>query len=179
MAGARRITAGLTVATLCAAGLAAGAGSATAARGGLTIYTVASGAQFLNTADDRARGAKNNPFDAATNRLMPKAKETGAGPFPGDVAVFSFDLYTNPPLKQRAGSASYTCYFNYARHALCRGYYELRGGTLTAAGPVDFNKSGFRMVVTGGTRKYLGARGQLTSAQAGTNSQRVDFELLD
>jgi hypothetical protein len=144
----------------------------------LTIFTVASGMDFINTADDRARGAKNNPFDAATNRLRPNLRETGNGPFAGDVAVFNFDLYASRALRKRIGSASYTCYFNYERHALCRAYYELRSGTLTAAGPVDFNKTGFRMVVTGGTRRYLAARGQLSSVQANANAQRVYFELL-
>jgi hypothetical protein len=176
MPGAKRIATALIAAAICAAGSATSTGAASPR--GITIFTVASGAQFLNTADDRARGAKNNPFDAATNRLRPKVSETGNGPFPGDVAVFSFDLYTTAALKKRAGTAAYTCYFNYARRALCQGYYELARGTLVAAGPVDFNESGFRMVVTGGTRKYLAARGQLTSAQAGTNAQRVEFELL-
>src|SRR5262245_51044757 len=178
MPGAKRSAAVLTAAAICAAGVAASVGTASNARSGLTVFTVASGAQFLNTADDRVRGAKNNPFDAATNKLRPKVSEKGDGPFPGDVAVFSFDLYSSPGLKKRAGTASYTCYFNYARRALCQGYYELARGTLVAAGPVDFNKSGFRMIVTGGTQKYLAARGQLTSSQAGTNAQRVDFELL-
>jgi hypothetical protein len=172
------ITAALAAAAICAVGPAASAGTASAGQSGLTVFTVASGAQFINTADDRARGAKNNPFDAATNKLMPKVSEKGDGPFPGDVAVFSFDLYTSSALKKRVGTAAYTCYFNYAKHALCQGYYELRNGTLTAAGPVDFNKSGFKMVVTGGTKKYLAVRGQLSSAQAGSNAQRVDFKLL-
>jgi hypothetical protein len=157
---------------------AAGTGSAAVSPHALRIFTVASGAAFINTADDRARGVKNNPFDASTNRLRPKLRETGNGPFPGDVAVFSFDLYTSQALKRPAGSASYTCYFNYGKRALCQAFYELRGGTLTAAGPVDFNKTGFRLVVTGGTKKYLAARGQVTSVQAARNAQRVDFELL-
>src|SRR4051794_6971065 len=55
-----------------------------------TLYTVASGVEFVNTADDRARGAVNNPFDEPTNRLRPNAPEVGSGPFPGDVAVYSF-----------------------------------------------------------------------------------------
>jgi len=145
----------------------------------LTVFTVASGAQFINTADDRARGAKNNPFDEATNKLRPKVHETGNGPFPGDVAVFTFDLYTSEALGKKAGTAAYTCYFNYARHALCQGYYQLGRSTVTAAGPVDFNKSGFMMIVTGGTEKYLAVRGQLTSSQASNNAQRVDFKLQD
>ena len=160
------------------AGVAASSGAAAAAPRALTIFTVASGVQFINTADDRARGVKNNPFDATTNRLRPNVSETGNGPFAGDVAVFGFDLYMTRALKKGNGTASYTCFFNYARRALCQAYYELRGGTLTAAGPVDFNDTGFTLVVTGGTKKYIAARGQVSSAQAGPKAQRVNFQLL-
>ena len=179
MVAAKRMAVGLTATALCAAGVASTSGAAVAVQSKLTIFTVASGAAFINTADDRARGVKNNPFDAATNRLRPNVDETGDGPFAGDVAVFSFDLFKSPALKKSVGTASYTCYFNYLKHALCQAYYELRGGTLTAAGPVDFNRTGFKLVITGGTQKYLAARGQVTSVQAHADAQRVDFDLLD
>ncbi len=145
------------------------------------MYTVATGVQFINTADDRARGARNNPLDADTNKLRPKGPENGTGPFPGDVAVYSFDIYTSAAIKKIAGTASYTCYFNYGKHALCVAYYELRGGsgTVVASGPVDFNRAGFELVVTGGTKKYLGARGELKAVAAARNSQRIDLVLLD
>jgi hypothetical protein len=144
----------------------------------VSIFTVASGVQFINTADDRARGAANNPFDAATNKLRPKTTSTGNGPGPGDVVVFSFDLFAKRPYKKSIGSASYTCYFNYKRHALCQAYYELPTGTITAAGPVDFNTTSFTLVITGGTKHWLAARGQVSSKAAGTNAQRVTFQLL-
>src|SRR6185437_887685 len=157
-------------------------GRAAASRGALphnlTIFTVASDVQFINTADDRARGALNNPFDAATNKLRPKTSGGGDGPFPGDIVVFNFDLYGKLPVKKKVGSASYTCYFNYTRHALCQAYYQLRGGTLTASGPVDFNATSFKLVLTGGTNGYLSARGQVTSVKSLDNAQRVDFRLL-
>jgi len=166
-------------AAICAAGTATASGTAATAPHALTIFTVASGVQFINTGDDRARGVKNNPFDETTNKLRPNVSETGNGPFAGDVAVFGFDLYTSRALKKGNGTASYTCFFNYARRALCQAYYELRGGTLTAAGPVDFNDTGFTLVITGGTKKYIAARGQVSSAQAGPKAQRVNFQLLD
>jgi hypothetical protein len=144
----------------------------------LTVYTVASDVQFINTADDRARGAVNNPFDSATNKLKPKATGNGDGPFPGDIVVFNFDLYGKLPVKKKIGSASYTCYFNYTRHALCQAYYQLHNGTLTASGPVDFNATSFKLVITGGTNGYLAARGQVTSNKSANNAQRVDFRLL-
>ena len=72
----------------------------------------------------------------------------------------------------------YTCFFNYDQHALCKAYFKLKGGgTLVASGPIDFKNSKFTIVVTGGTSKYLGARGEV-KAVAGRNSSRVDFRLI-
>ena len=155
-----------------------GASRAAGAQRVVTVYTSSSGVQFINTADDRARGATNNPFDASTNKLQPKVNDVGNGPFPGDVVVFAFDLHPGATAAKTVGTASYTCFFNYARHALCQAYYELPGGSVTAAGLVDFKAKGFTLIVTGGTGKYLAARGQATSAQAAASRQRVDLELL-
>jgi hypothetical protein len=162
-------------------GLGLVCGSASAARGprALTLYSVATGVQFINTADDRARGVNNNPFDSETSRLRPAVDDRGTGPFPGDVAVYTFDLYANGGLRRSAGTASYTCYFNYGKHALCRAYYELKGGTVVASGPVDFNATGFKLVLTGGTKKYLATRGQVTAVPAARNSQRLKLRLLE
>jgi hypothetical protein len=169
----------LVVLTLLSIGaIAAEPAPAAGATPTLTLYTVATGVQFINTADDRARGATNNPFNPETNKLRPRVSDTGSGPFPGDVAVYSFNVYGNATLKRSLGSASYTCYFNYTRHALCQAYYQLRGGTLTAAGPVDFNATSFKLVLTGGTKGYLSARGQVTSVKSLDNAQRVDFRML-
>jgi hypothetical protein len=90
------------------------------------------------------------------------------------------NLYSSATLKRSAGSAVYTCYFNYDRHALCQAYYKLKtGGTLVASGPIDFKTSGFRIVVTGGTNTYLGVRGQVNvTAAPKKNAQKVDFELI-
>jgi len=155
-----------------------GAGGATGHRV-LTVYSVATGLQYINTADDRARGHVNNPLDSAANKLAPKSSGGRNGPFAGDVALYALKLYSNPTLKRPAGSAVYTCYFNYDRHALCQAYYKLMAGsTLVASGPVDFNASGFTIVVTGGTKKYLGARGEAKVAAGPRNAQRIDFELI-
>ena len=144
----------------------------------VTIYSVATGVQYINTADDRARGHVNNPLDPATNKLAPKSSGSGKGPFAGDVAIYALTLYSNPTLKRPAGSAVYTCYFNYDQHALCKAYFKLKGGgTLVASGPIDFKTSKFTIVVTGGTNKYLGVRGEV-KAVAGQSSSRVDFRLI-
>ena len=72
----------------------------------------------------------------------------------------------------------YTCYFNYDQHAFCKAYFKLKGrGTLVASGPIDFKDSKFTIVVTGGTNKYLGVRGEL-KAVAGQSNSKVDFRLI-
>jgi hypothetical protein len=146
---------------------------------GITVYSVATGVQFINSADDRARGAVNNPLDPAANKLQPKvANDTGNGPYAGDVALYRLKLFAGPTLEKSAGTAVYTCYFNYTRHALCQAYYLLKGGNLVASGPIDFNKTGYTIVITGGTKKYVGSRGQVVVVPAPRNSQRVRLDLL-
>ena len=166
-----------------AVGIAAGqAGARPAVAHKLTFYSFANGAQYLNNGDDRGRGVRNNPFSAAQDKLRPRVDDVGDGPFPGDVAVFTLTLYSNASLKTNIGSGAYTCYYNYAKHALCIAYYQLSGkrgsGTLIASGPVDFdNTDRFELVVTGGTEAYRGARGALAAAPTGT-AERVEVSLL-
>ena len=161
------------------------ASSAFAARAGatghrtLTLYSVATGLQYINSADDSVRGKVNNPLDSNQNRLAPKKPGSQNGPNAGDIALYALKLFSDPTLKRSAGSAVYTCYFNYDEHALCQAYYQLKSGsTLVASGPIDFKKSGFTIVVTGGTKKYLGVRGEAKVAAVKRNAQRIDFELL-
>jgi hypothetical protein len=179
---APRLTFVVTVLVALSA-IGAGSSSARVATDGhqRTVYTVASAVQFLNSADDLARGKVNNPFNSATNKLSPKATEGSGQTLPGDVALFSFKLYANAALTKGDGTATYTCYFNYAKSALCQAYYEFNGGggTVVSAGPVDFDKQGFSMVVTGGTKNYLGARGEVTAVPAAKNAQRVALTLLN
>jgi len=145
----------------------------------LTLYSVATGLQYINSADDSVRGKVNNPLDKTQNRLAPKNTGSGKGPYAGDIALYALKLYSTPTLKRPAGSAVYTCYFNYDLHALCKAYYKLtHGSTLVASGPIDFRKSGFTIVVTGGTTKYLGVRGEAKVVPAPRNAQRIDFELI-
>jgi hypothetical protein len=144
----------------------------------VTVYSVATGVQYINTADDRARGHLNNPLDDAAGKLAPRSSGAGKGPFAGDVAIYALSLYSDRALKRPAGSAVYTCYFNYDQHALCKAYFKLKTrGTLVASGPIDFKFSQFTIVVTGGTSTYLGVRGEVKAASGG-NSSRVDFRLI-
>jgi hypothetical protein len=156
--------------------LVSGAG-ATANRT-VTVYSVATGVQFINTEDDRVRGRANNPLDPAAQKLHPGTTTKGRGPFAGDVAIYALTLYNDPSLKRTAGSGVYTCFFNYDQHAFCKAYFKLKGrGTLVASGPIDFKASKFAIVVTGGTNTYLGVRGELKAA-AGQSHSKVDFRLI-
>lgn len=129
----------------------------------LKLYSVANQVQYINNADDEARGEINNPFGTSTNKLRPKLSWKGNGPFPGDVAVYSFTLYSDSALKKRDGTAVYICYFNYNKRAFCDTDVTLGadGGTIVASGPVNFLASSYSVVVTGGTLKHDGSRGQL------------------
>ena len=157
-------------------GLASRAGAS--AHRVVTVYSVASGLQYINTADDRARGRVNNPLDGPTNKLWPKTAGRN-GPFAGDVALYALKLFRDPALKRRTGSAVFTCYFNYDQHALCQAYYKLEdGSTLVASGPIDFKTTGFTIVLTGGTKRFLGVRGEVKATAAPRHAQKVQFELI-
>jgi hypothetical protein len=172
--------AGLVFASASVAGAGTTTGSRASAKRVLTVYSIATGLQYINSADDSARGRVNNPFDRATNKLAPKNPGGGDGPVAGDIAVYSLNLFSDSKLKQHAGSGVYTCYFNYNQRALCQAYYKTStGSTLVASGPVDFNKSGFTIVITGGTNKYLGAQGEVNvGGSTKASAQKVDFELI-
>jgi hypothetical protein len=138
----------------------------------LTLFSVATQEQFLNHADDRQRGHGNNPFGnfkAATATT----KEHGNGPFPGDQALFDFNIYTGADLKKLAGTAVFVCNYNFRKHGFCDAVYQLTGGTLIAAGAVDFNAKDFGMVITGGTGRYRAATGNLVAAPAERGAQRL------
>jgi hypothetical protein len=175
----RRVVLVAVLGVIAASLLVSSAGAGATRTRVLTVYSVATGVQYINTADDRARGAHNNPLDSTARKLAPKSSGSGDGPFAGDVALYALKLYTTRTLERPAGSAVYTCYFNYDRHAFCQAYFKLKAGsTLVASGPIDFGASGFTVVVTGGTKTYLGVRGQAKVVPAPRNAQRIDFELI-
>jgi hypothetical protein len=170
------LTACIAGAALGAAGVASGSTRAAAGQQKLTVYSVATLAQFINHQDDRQRAVTNNPFNADTSKLVDKEK--GKGPFAGDDTLYSFTLYASADKKKKIGSAVYTCHYNFTRHALCTAYYELNGGTLLASGPVDFNSTHFTLALTGGTSKYLGQNGEVAMTPISDNVQRLAFVLL-
>jgi hypothetical protein len=163
-------------AALFAAWATSGSAGAATGQKKLTIYSVATLAQFINHQDDRQRALGNNPFSGDLTKLV--SPQSGNGPFAGDDTVYSFNLYTGVNLKKEAGSAVYTCHYNFAKHALCTAYYLLHGGTLLASGPVDFRGTTFTLALTGGTTKFLGSNGEVAMSPVSRNIQRLDFVLL-
>ena len=78
--------AGLVCASVSVAGAGTTTGSREAATRVVTMYSVATGLQYINSADDSARGKVNNPLDSVTNKLVPKDSGGGDGPSAGDIA---------------------------------------------------------------------------------------------
>lgn len=164
----------------CAAGSLLAAGAANASAAGtrqMTLYSVAVAEQFLNTQDDRQRGVGSNPFGNYKD-TTPTTKPKTNRPYPGDYTMLAFDIFGSKTLKQRVGKATYTCQFAFDQRAICKATYQLGGGTINAAGIVDFTKPKFELIVTGGSGTYLGRKGDMVSAPlAGSKAQQLDFVL--
>ena len=93
-------------------------------------------AQFINHADDRARGNFTNPF--ADILPTPKNANSGKpGARAGDNALFSLKLYSDAKLTRPVGTAAYSCTVNFGQQAICEGQFELSDGTMIAMGPAD------------------------------------------
>ena len=76
----------------------------------LTLYSVATAAQYQNYSDDRQRGYGNNPFGNFKDTSA-TTKRTKSGPFPGDLEYFELIVYRDADLKTRTGTATITCQF--------------------------------------------------------------------
>ena len=140
------------------------------------MYSVATGLQYINTADDsRARAGQQSARQRGQQAGAEGLGQRGRARSRATSPIYAVSLYSDPTLKRPAGSGVYTCYFNYDQHALCKAYYKLKaGGTLVASGPVDFKASGFTIVITGGTNRYLGARGEVIVAAVKNASGRQE-----
>jgi hypothetical protein len=177
--GGHRLGWGLSLAAVAAAAAVSSGSAAAAQRAQLVkLYSVTTQEQFLNHADDRQRGFGNNPFG---NYKAPTAttREHNAGPFPGDQALYSFKLYTNSGRKAQAGTALYTCTYSFARKGSCDASWKLRDGTLIGGGAVDFDSKTYTFVITGGTGKYHGVGGTVSSSPApgnGVTNLRLAFK---
>jgi hypothetical protein len=152
----------------------------TQARRSFVLYAKPTRAQFINHADDRARGNFTNPF----GDLLPTPKNANSGKpgaRAGDNALFTLKLYSDAKLKRLVGTAAYSCTVNFGGQAICDGQFEFdAGGSMIAMGPADLKSGDFVLPVTGGTGRYARAHGQLTSTSAGkkTSTQVIRFELV-
>ena len=168
------------VVVLLAAALPATAASgASRASLKLRVYAVPKTVQFMNHADDRLRGMATNPFKFKADAVIlgGNGKEKGLGPFPGDDILYGFKLFADAKLTKPTGTALFTCYYEFARRATCDSYFDLDKGLLLATGQVRFGATHFSLGVTGGTRAYFGALGQVDSAPAAKNAQRFDLQV--
>ena len=145
----------------------------------LTVYAVPATVQFMNHADDRLRGMSTNPFNLKAEAVIidAKGKEKGNGPFPGDDILYAFKLFADAKRTKPIGTAMFTCYYGFGKRATCESYFDLARGLLLASGQVPFGARHFTLGVTGGTRAYFGALGQLDSVPAAGNAQRYDFKV--
>jgi hypothetical protein len=179
--GLRSITTALALgACMSAAFLSAGVSPGSAATRKtpqrITLYSIAKAEQFVNNADDRQRGKGNNPFGNYKD-ITATTKEHGNGPFPGDEALFKFNVYTSSDLKKSAGTAVFTCQYNFNKNAFCDAAYQLTDGTLIGLGEFDFNASSFSLAIIGGTGKYRSRTGGLDASPGPNHSQRLEIVL--
>ena len=62
---------------------------------------------------------------------------------------------------------------------MCDADFELRRGTVIAMGPAKLDGRQIVLAVTGGTGRYVGAHGQVTSSPSGAkNTQIIRFLLV-
>ena len=163
-----------------------GSGSRPAATQG----TVGAGRSFTSTPSRRERSSSTTTTtgSAGTSRTRsirtslptpPNANSAKTGARAGDNALFSFKLYSDLKLTRPVGNAIYSCTFNFAQEAICEANFTLNGGTMIAMGPAKLDGSTIVLPVTGGTGRYAGAHGQLTSRSSGTkNTQIIRFRLV-
>jgi hypothetical protein len=146
----------------------------------LVFYGKPARAQFVNHADDRDRGNKTNPFGGGDLPTPPSANTGKKGARAGDNALFSVTLYADRKLTRPVGTALYSCTFNFSQNAICDAHFELARGTMIAMGPARLDGSPIVLPVIGGTGRYAGAHGQVTSTSVAgkKNTQVIRFELL-
>ncbi|MBV8598643.1 MAG: hypothetical protein JO017_07470 [Actinobacteria bacterium] len=155
---------------------AASSTSLAAASQTLTVYSVAEQQQYINNSDARRAGAGPNPF-GNYNDVAPAAKNA-KGPFPGDEALYSFNLYADAQLHKRAGAATYTCQYNFKGNAFCDVTFQLtKRGVLVASGAFNFNATSFTLAVTGGYGSFANRLGSVQVTPTANHAQRVSFQL--
>jgi hypothetical protein len=176
----RRLPALLVAVALAATIAIPAAQAAPRASRSSVFYAKPTRSQFINHAADRDRGNYTNPF--ADVLPTPKNANTAKqGARAGDGALFTLNLYSDAKLTRLVGTASYSCTVNFGEQAICEGQFQFSaGGTMIAMGPADLKSGDLLLPVTGGTGRYAGAHGQLTSTSAGskTSTQIIRFQLV-
>jgi hypothetical protein len=147
-------------------------------RQSFVVYAKPKRAQFVNHADDRGRGDKLKSFNAEALPTPPNANSGKKGTRAGDNALLTLTLYSDPKLTRAIGTATYSCTFNFAQEAICDGHFDVVGGTIIALGPARLDGSDIILAVTGGTGRYAGAHGQVTSTSSGAKKTTQVFHFV-
>ena len=163
------------LAAAAASAVAVPAATATTHGRSLVFFAKPAQAQFINHADDRERGNKINPFNADFLPTPPNANKGKKGARAGDRALFSVTLYADRRLTRPVGTAIYSCTFNFAQEAICTAHFELSRGSMIAMGPARLDGRQILLPVIGGTSKYAGAHGQVTSTPA---RKKKDMQII-
>jgi hypothetical protein len=177
----RRFAAALVAGGVVAAVTVPAAQATTHASRSFVLYAKQTHAQFVSHSDDRERGDFKNPFSGADIPTPPNANSGKKGARAGDNALFTLKLYSDTKLTRSVGTATYSCTVNFGQQAVCDGQFQLKNGTMIAMGPADLKSGNLDLPVTGGTGRYAGAHGQLTSRSAGgtrQTTQIIRFELV-
>jgi hypothetical protein len=172
----------LTACAMGAALLVAGAASSSPKATGLqmiTVYSIPTHEAFVANADDEIRGDVSNPFGTHISRKASGLAnlDEKQGPYPGDEALFSFNVFKTGSLQTSVGSAVFTCQYYFDKNAFCDVSFQMNGGTLMGAGAFSFNATKFAVAITGGYGKYSGATGDVQASASGKIAQRLDFTL--
>ncbi len=145
---------------------------------GFTLYARAEQEQYVNNQDDRTRGKGNNPFGNFRDTSGSQTKSPN-GPFPGDESIFSFNLYSDSDLTNRAGTAVFVCQYNFDKNAFCDASFRLATGeTLLAEGSFAFTAPKFTLAVTGAYGgSGSGGKGTVSEGPSPHHAQKLEFRL--
>ena len=80
-------------------------------------------------------------------------------------------------LTRKNGTALFTCYYNFVKHATCDAYIAFDDGVVLASGPVVFGSTRFTLGISGGTKTYRGANGQIVATPGAKNAERLAVRL--
>jgi hypothetical protein len=173
------LTACVMATALVASSAASSAPKKAAAVQKIVVYSLPTHEAFVANADDEIRGDVSNPFGTHISRAASGlgALDEKQGPFPGDEALFSFNVFKTGSLETNLGSAVFTCQYYFNKNAFCDVSFQMNGGTLMGAGAFNFSASTFALAITGGYGTYSGMTGDVSATPSGKFAQRLFFTL--